>query len=76
MSDWEMPRLMNVPKPPAPMYAAIAVTPMLMTTEILTPAMMTGSAIGISTRASRCATDIPMPIAAERSAGSTLRMAV
>ena len=38
--------------------------------------MITGSAIGISTRARRCGTDIPMPIAAERSAGSTLRIAV
>ena len=71
-----MPRLMNVPRPPAPMYAAIAVTPMLMTTAMRTPAMITGSASGISTRARRCSVDMPMPVAAERSAGSTLRIAV
>ena len=58
------------------MYAAIAVTPMLSTTAIRTPARMTGNAIGISTRTSLCTADIPMPIAAERSAGSTLRIAV
>ncbi len=76
MSVCEMPREMKVPRPPAPMYAAIAVTPMLMTTAMRMPAMITGSAIGISTRARRCGTDMPMPIAAERSAGSTLRIAV
>ena len=49
MSVCEMPRLMNVPSPPAPMYAAIAVMPMLITTAMRTPAMITGTAIGIST---------------------------
>src|SRR4029453_15145657 len=61
-----MPREMNVPRPPAPMYAAIAVTPMLITTEMRTPAMITGSAIGISTRARRCEVDMPIPTGAQR----------
>jgi len=49
---------------------------MLSTTATRTPARMTGKAIGISTRTRRCMDDIPIPVAAERSAGSTLRMAV
>ena len=72
----EMPRLMKAPRPPAPMYVAIAVMPMLMTTAMRTPAMITGTASGISTCRSRSSDDMPMPRAASRKAGSMLLMAV
>ena len=51
-------------------------TPMFITTAVLTPAMITGTASGISTRARRCIAVMPMPRAASRSAGSTLLIAV
>ncbi|MNC44761.1 hypothetical protein D3C75_936790 [compost metagenome] len=58
------------------MYAAMAAMPMLMTVAILTPAMISGTAIGSSTLRNRCPVDMPIPIAASRNAGSMLEIAV
>ncbi|MNG18514.1 hypothetical protein D3C84_1025870 [compost metagenome] len=49
---------------------------MLITVATLTPAMISGTAIGSSTLQRRCHEDIPMPLAASRKAGSTLDIAV
>ncbi|MNR35761.1 hypothetical protein D3C85_1536280 [compost metagenome] len=40
---------MSTPRPPAPMVAAMVMTPMFMTTAVRTPARITGTAMGNST---------------------------
>ncbi|BAK11385.1 hypothetical protein PAJ_1305 [Pantoea ananatis AJ13355] len=61
-----MPSSSSMPSPPAPITAAIAITPTFMTTAVRIPPKITGSAIGISTQRRRCQNVIPMPRPASR----------
>jgi hypothetical protein len=55
------PATIGEPSPPAPMVAPIMAVPILMMTEIRTPARITRAAIGISMRKSACIRPMPMP---------------
>ncbi len=64
------PRKMNVPRPPAPMAAAIVATPMVMIVAVRMPARKKARASGKRTRKRICARVMPMASAASRTAGS------
>ena len=70
------PRKTYVPRPPAPMAAAIVAVPTDTTAATRTPARITGRARGNSTRRSRWRGVMPMPVAASSTAGSTCWMPV
>jgi hypothetical protein len=62
---------MYVPKPPAPMAAAMVATPTEMTVATRTPERITGAASGSSTCRRICASVIPIATAASRTLRST-----
>src|SRR5262249_21370776 len=66
------PRKMKVPRPPAPMAAAMVATPMVMTAAVRMPAMMKLLASGRGAGGKIRSSVIPIPFAASSSAGSTL----
>src|SRR5699024_9714418 len=65
------PVTMSAARPPALMKVAKLAAPTTSTSAVRTPAMITGSASGSSTRRSTSAPDIPMPRAASTSVWST-----
>src|SRR5271165_700027 len=64
------PRKINVPKPPAPIAAAIVATPIVMTVAVRIPARITESASGKRTRHITCHGVIPIAVAASSTAAS------
>ena len=66
-----IPRKINSPSPPEPMSAQSVATPTLITVAVLMPAKITGTAKGSSTLNNTCRSDMPIPLAASQTAGST-----
>jgi hypothetical protein len=64
---------MNWPRFSRPMIAVTVTRPIVVTVAIRTPAMMTGSASGRSTRTSTWVGEYPIPTAASRTSGGTPR---
>jgi len=62
---------MMSPRPPPPAIAAIVAVAITKMAEIRTPARISGSASGSSTRRSTCASVMPMPRAASTTSRST-----
>ena len=65
---------MNRPRPPSDTYAAIVAVATICSIELRMPEMISGNALGTSTRQSTWLPVMPMPLAASRAAGSTLRI--
>ena len=65
-----IPAKTRYPKPPAPINAAMVMRPTAVTAEIRTPAIITGSAIGIFTLVRTCFGVSPIPLAASTIRGS------
>ena len=68
-----MPRKISLPRPGPEAYAAMAAMPISICVETRMPVRIGGQASGSSTRSSRAIRDIPMPLAASTSDGSTPR---
>ncbi len=68
---WLMEVRISTPRPPAPITAAMVITPMFITTAVRTPARITGTARGMSTIRRRCQKVMPMPLPASRMPAST-----
>ncbi|CAC6996678.1 Uncharacterised protein [Staphylococcus aureus] len=66
-----IPNKIKSPSPPAPINAASVAVPIINTIAVLTPAIITGIAIGSSTLVKRLNGFIPIPLAASMSDGST-----
>ena len=76
VSCWPKPSTMKRPSPPHDTTAASVAVATTCTLAVRTPAIISGTAIGISTRRSSCQPVMPMPVAASRTSGSTSLTAV
>src|SRR5262249_14373991 len=76
LSTIATPRKMKTPRPPAPIAAAMVVTPMPTTVATRIPARITFAASGRSPCINSCRSVIPIPRPASRTAGSTPAMPV
>ena len=73
-SCWPKPSLMITPRPPPPTSAARVAVATTWTAAVRTPAAISGTASGSSTRSSTAQPDRPIPRAASTTSGSTSRM--